>query len=439
MDDHVDATRRLPGSAEQFDRTIIAPPARVRRGAWRGWLIALLILLAAGYGIWRVATTQGGGRTGVTRAAPPQSVGVATASTGDARVILDGLGTVSPLTTVTVRTQIAGTLMYEGFTEGQMVHRGDFIIQIDPRPYQAALEVDEGQLAKDQALLKQAQADLARYQTLLKQDSIARQQAEDQIYLVQQDQAAIRSDQAQIDTQKLNLVYCHITSPVDGRVGLRQVDPGNYVTPSDTNGLVVITQTQPISVIFTLPEDDLPQVLARFHTGAKLPVLAYDRANMRLLATGELSNIDNQVDTTTGTWKMRANFANPDEMLFPSQFVNARLLVDTLHNVVVVPTAAVQHGAPGSFVYVVQPDDTVAVRVVKTGVIDGEREQIVSGLAAGDRVVIDGIDRLKDGAKVRVTQPAAPTQTQDNAAPAGSAPGHHHQHDSSGGGAAQPQ
>jgi multidrug efflux system membrane fusion protein len=411
MDDHVE-TRRLPPSApDQFQRTTVVPrpPARTRRGPWLGRAIALLLVLGLGLGVWRlVSTPPGTGPQGHTAAPPAQLVGTATAARGDVRIVLDALGTVTPLATVTVRTQIAGQLQSVGFVEGQIVHKGDFLAQIDPRPYQAALEVAQAALAKDQALLKQAQADLARYQTLLKQDSIARQQAENQVYVVQQYQAAIRSDQAQIDTQMLNLAYCHIVSPIDGRIGLRQVDPGNFVQPSDTNGLVTITQLQPISVVFALPEDVLPQVLKRFHSSAKLPVMAYDRANKTLLATGELSTIDNQIDTTTGTWKLRALFANADEMLFPNQFVNARLLIDTLHDVVTVPTAAVQRGAPGTYVYLVKPDDAVTVRPVKTGVVDGDHEQIVSGLEPGDRVVVDGTDRLREGTKVRMA--AAPQQ-----------------------------
>ena len=402
MQERVDPTDLPAGRAEIATRTA---PATTRRGGLRlgRLLLAGLLLLAAGALAWRLlAPGQAPAPSGRGGPAAPQPVGVATAVAGDLRIRLSALGTVTPLATVTVKTQIAGELQEVGFTEGQIVRKGDFLAQIDPRPYQALLEQYQGQLARDQALLAQARTDLKRYQTLLRQDSIARQQAEDQVFLVQQYEAAIRSDQAQIDTQKLNLIYCRITSPVDGRVGLRLVDPGNFVQPSDPSGLVVVTQLQPISVIFPLPEDDLPRVLARFHAGAKLPVTAFDRSNTIELATGEVSTIDNQIDTTTGTWKLRAMFDNADEMLFPNQFVNARLLVDTLRDVVTVPVAAVQRGAPGAYVYLVRPDNTVTVRPVKTGAVDGDREQIVSGVVVGDRVVVDGTDRLREGAAVTV-------------------------------------
>jgi multidrug efflux system membrane fusion protein len=389
----------------------VSPGARHRRRLL-GWLGVLLLLLAAGMIAWHMLAPAPAPQ-GRAAQAPAQPVGVALAAHGDVRIVVNALGTVTPLATVTVKTQIAGQLQQIAFTEGQIVHKGDFLAQIDPRPYQAALEQYEGQLAHDQALLKQAQADLARYQTLLRQDSIARQQADDQVFVVQQYAGAIRSDQAQIDTQKLNLTYCHIVAPVDGRVGLRQVDAGNYVQTSDASGIVVITQLQPISAIFSIAEDNLPMVQKQVHAGAKLPVTAYDRANVTELATGELATLDNQIDTTTGTVKLRAVFANTDETLFPNQFVNARLLVDTLHDVVTVPTAAVLRGAPGTYAYLVGADATVAVRPVKTGVTDGDKVQIVSGLAVGDRVVIDGADRLREGARV-----SAKDETPDAATPA---------------------
>jgi multidrug efflux system membrane fusion protein len=386
-------------------------------------LIGLLLVAGAGYFAWHeLSASPAPAPNGRGRGAqgPAQPVGVATVAHGNIRIIQDALGTVTPLATVTVKTQIAGTLQQIAFTEGQEVQKGDFLTQIDDRPYQALLAQYEGQLAKDQGLLKQAQADLARYQTLVRQDSIARQQADDQAFLVMQDQGAIRSDQAQIDAQKLNITYCHVVAPTAGRVGLRQVDQGNYVQTSDTNGIVVITQLKPMSVVFSIPEDVLPSVQARVAAKASLSVAAFDRANVTRIATGTLSTTDNQIDTTTGTVKLRAIFPNDDEKLFPNQFVNARLLIDTLSNVLVVPKAAVQTGAPGTFVYAVSPDNVVSVVKVTTGPTDGDNVQIVSGLDAGARVVIDGADRLRAGAKVTV-QGANPPAA-DTAAPAGSGP-----------------
>jgi multidrug efflux system membrane fusion protein len=394
-------------------------PAAVRKPRLRRAIVFLvLLLLAAGAAWWWFArpAPQPAGRTppGRTAEAPPQPVGAETIASGDIRIILNELGTVTPLANVTVKTQINGQLVDVGFQEGQMVKKGDFLAQIDPRPYQVALEQAEATLAKDQAVLYQAQADLTRYQLLAKQNSIALQQAENQRFVVAQDQAATQVDQAQIDSAKLNLTYAHITAPVGGRVGLRQVDPGNYVQTSDANGLVVLTQIEPISVIFTVTEDNLPAVMKRLRAGAKLPVESYDRSNTALLATGELSSVDNQVNTTTGTVNMRATFANAEDALYPNQFVNARLLVDTLQDVVRVPVAAVQQGAPGSYVYVINADNTVTARPVKLGPTDGGYEQVLSGLSAGERVVIDGTDRLRDGQKVMIPPPAP-------AAPAGAA------------------
>ncbi len=394
-------------------------PARRRR---RRMPLLLLVLLAAAIGglvVWHPwAVTKPPASSAHGGPAQSQAVGVATAAPGDVAIALTELGTVTPLATVTVRTQIAGILTQVAFTEGQMVHRGDFLAQVDPRPYQALLDQNEGNLARDQAILANAQLDLARYQKLNSQDSIARQTVDTAAATVRQDQGTIRFDQAAIDTQKLNLVYCHITSPVDGRVGLRQVDQGNYVTTGDTNGIVVVTTLQPISVIFTLPEDSIPAVQKRTRAGATLPVAAWDRGDVAKLADGSLLTLDTQIDPTTGTVKARASFPNQDLALFPQQFVNAHLLVDTLHAPVLVPNAAVQRGSPGTFVYLVGADDTVSVRKVTVGPADSASTSISAGLAAGDRVVVDGADRLHEGAKVTVpadhAEPAAGEQAPEH-------------------------
>jgi len=288
------------------------------------------------------------------------------------------------------------------------VQKGAFLAQIDPRPYQVALEVDQAQLAKDQASLTGAEVDLKRYTTLAEQKSIATQTRDDQVATVAQDKAQVMLDQSNIDTQKLNLAYCHITAPVTGRVGLRQVDPGNYVTPTSlTTGIVVLTQLEPISVIFTVPEDNLPQVMKQFRGATPLQATAYDRAGLTKIDTGKLATVDNQIDTTTGTVKMRATFDNKSDTLFPNQFVNIQLLVDTLKNTEIVPDAAIQRGAPGTFVYVVKPDNTVTAQAVTLGPDDGQKVAVTKGLSAGQVVVIDGADRLKDGAKVVVSEPPA--------------------------------
>ncbi|WP_343675511.1 MdtA/MuxA family multidrug efflux RND transporter periplasmic adaptor subunit [Paraburkholderia heleia] len=335
-------------------------------------------------------------------AAMPQPVSVATAKAGDMPIVITALGTVTPLADITVRTQLSGTLQEVYFQEGQMVKKGDVLAQIDPRPYQISLANAEGQLARDEALLATARLDLKRYRTLLSQDSIASQQVDTQASLVKQYEGTVKSDQASVDTYKLDLTYARITAPVSGRVGLRQVDPGNYVTPGDTNGIVVLTQLEPISVIFTTSEDNLPPIMKQLRAGTKMPVTAYDRSNTTMLEAGSLQTIDNQIDTTTGTVKLRASFTNHEQALFPNQFVNARLLVDTIHDAVIVPTSAVLNGSQGQYVYVAKPDNTVTVRLVKVGPVDAERTSIASGLAVGERVVTDGSDRLREGAKITI-------------------------------------
>ena len=351
----------------------------------------------------------------------PQPVQVATATQGEMPIVLSALGTVTPLANVTVKTQLSGYLQSVAFQEGQIVKKGDLLAQIDPRPYQVALENAEGTHARDSALLATARLDLKRYQTLLSQDSIASQTVDTQASLVKQYEGAVKTDQAAIDSAKLNLTYARITAPVSGRVGLRQVDPGNYVTPGDTNGLVVITQLQPMSVIFTTSEDNLPQILKQVNAGQKLSVTAYNRNNTVPLETGSLATLDNQIDTSTGTVKLRANFDNKEGMLFPNQFVNTRLLVDVLRNATIVPTSAVLTGSIGQFVYVVKPDNTVTVRKVTIGPVDGERTSIVSGVSLGERVVTDGSDRLREGAKITI--PADKPKGASGARGAGAASG----------------
>jgi multidrug efflux system membrane fusion protein len=317
-------------------------------------------------------------------------------------VTLKALGTVTPIVTVTVRTQIAGQLREVAFREGQLVKAGDFLAQIDPRPYQVALDQAEAQLAKDQAGLNNAQRDLERYNTLVAQASIARQKRDSQTALVAQYKGTLQSDEAQVKAQKLNLTYARIVSPIAGRIGLRLVDTGNYVQPSDANAIAMITQLEPISVIFTLTEDGLRRVAERLHGPAKVPVTAYDRAGTSQLAEGTLEAIDNQINLTTGTVTLRGIFNNEEGALFPNQFVNVRILVENLHDVNIIPSSAIQHGAGEDFVYVVRRDDTVAARTVRLGAADGERTVIVSGLETGDNVVIDGTDRLHDGTRVAI-------------------------------------
>jgi membrane fusion protein, multidrug efflux system len=365
------------------------------------FLLGIAVLL--GLGIYRImGTLRAPSNSGRDRETAPQPVGVATIGTGDIKVVVTALGTVTPLATVTVKTQVNGQLLQVGFQEGQTVKKGDFLAQIDPRPFQLAEAQFEGQLIHDQGLLDQAKMDLARYQTLVKQNSIARQQAEDQVFLVRQYEGSAKLDQAQIDNQKLNLIYAHIVSPIDGRIGLRLVDPGNYVQTTDP-GLVVIAQMHPITVIFVVPEDDIPEIMAAMRAGRALEVTAYDRANVTPLSVGKVEALDSQIDPTTGTVKLRANFDNRDDKLFPNQFVNARLLIKSLRGVVTVPSSAVQYGAPGTYVYVVGADDTVAARTVDLGPLDGAMFAVNAGLSPGDRVVIDGADRLRDGAKVLVS------------------------------------
>jgi len=377
------------------------------RPAWRRSLagrrllvivaVLLLLVLLAWLLIPKGASKPAGGRFAM---GGPMPVVTASARRGDMPITLIGLGTVTPLATVTVQSQISGQIMKIYFKEGQTVKAGDPLMLIDPRPYEVALEQADGARTRDRALLANARVDLDRYQTLFAQDSIAEQQLATQKALVAQDEGNVKTDQGQIDAAKLNLTYCHIVSPISGRVGLQQVTLGNYVTPAEPNGLVVVTQLQPITVVFTLPEDDIPPLLKRLNSGASLPVTAYDRTNTRVLATGTLQSIDSQIDNTTGTLKLKAIFPNTDQSLFPQQFVNVVLLLDTLRDATLIPQAGVQRGAPGTYVYVINADQTVSVRKVTLGPGDPTDITITQGLRPGEAVVVDGADKLKDGAKV---------------------------------------
>ena len=366
-----------------------------------------------------VRAPAGGGARGGQNG--PVAVSVATAVSGDIRVRIPALGTITPLASVTVRTQITGQLQKIAFAEGQLVHQGDFLAQIDPRPYEAALEQARGNLRRDQALLVDAKLDLTRYEALIKEDGIAGQQLDTQRALVDQYVGTVDSDQAQVHTAELNLHYTHIVSPVVGRVGLRLVDQGNYVTPSDANGLVIINQLEPITAIFPIPEDNISSVMPRIRAGETLSLEAFDRTNSTKLADGKLLSVDNQIDTTTGTVKLRGQFDNQDGTLFPNQFVNIQLLVNTLHDQITIPSSAVHQGAPNgmltSFVYLVKPDNTVTVRPVTTGVVDGEQVAITQGIVASDVVVTEGGDRLRDGATV-ILPAATPVHKIPAAAPA---------------------
>jgi len=348
---------------------------------------------------------------------PAQVVSVAAAHQGDMPEIQNSLGTVTPLATVTVLPQLSGYLTEVGYQEGQDVKKGQFLAQIDPRQYQISKQQAEAQLAKDQATLDQARTDLGRYTQLYQKKSIAEQTYMDQKFLVQQTEAAVKADKASIAQFDLDLAYCRITAPVDGRVGLRLVDPGNYVTPSSSTGIVVITTMKPTTVQFTVPQNALSKVLDRTNSGAKLPVALYNSDNTKQLATGTLYAISNQMTTSTGTVTLRASFPNEDEKLYPNEFVNVQLLVDTLHSAVLVPTPAVQTGAPGDYVFLVNADDSVSVRKVTLGPSDGKYTAILAGLSPGQTVVTDGTDRLSDGAKIRIAQ-ARPASAGSADAPA---------------------
>lgn len=378
------------------------------RGRWIWLLLGSFLVIALYIFLSKAGKTElKANKQALSAAARGIPVATEAARKGDVGVYLSGLGTVTPLTTVTVKTRIDGELMQVLFREGQIVKKGELLALIDPRPYEVQLTQAEGQLIHDQALLEDARIDLKRYATLVAQDSIAEQQWETQKYLVNQYEGAVKTDQGNIDSAKLDLVYCRITSPLDGRVGLRLVDPGNFVQTTDTTGLVVITQLQPISVIFPIPEDNLSQVLDKLKR-ERLTVDVFDREQKHKLATGYLFTIDNQIDPTTGTVKFKAIFPNSSNELFPDQFVNARLLVEVERNAVIVQASAIQRGPNGTFVYVVKADRTVAVRLVVIGTSQAGDISIKSGLAAGELVVVDGAERLREGSKVELPEKNAP-------------------------------
>jgi len=364
--------------------------------------------------------TNGGGRNAAPMSIVPETVGK-----GDIGITINALGTVASLATVTIRSQISGYLMKIDFKEGDEVKRGDLLAQIDQRPYEATLAQAKGALARDEALLKGAQVDLARYQGLAAQNAVPHQTLDTQIALVAQDQGTVEADRAAVQSAQVNLQFCRILSPLDGRVGLRQVDQGNYVTPGDSNGIVVITQLQPISVLFTVPEDNLQAIAKRLQSGATLSTAAFDRSGANKIADGTLQTFDSQIDATTGTIKLRAEFPNDARTLYPNQFVNVRLLLDTHKDVTTMSTAGVQRGVPGTFVYLINADNTVSVRPIKLGVTEGDRVEVISGLQPGDRIVIDGADKLRDGAKVtiRSDNSTAPVSGSAKDRPAQNGPG----------------
>lgn len=375
-----------------------------RRTRQAGWLLAALVVAVGAYLAWPSKTPAPSVSAGRPPAAVVIPVRVELAQQENLDVYLRALGTVTAFNTVTVRSRVAGELMAVPFKEGDTVAEGDLLAIIDPRPYQVALEQMLGQQQQNIAQFESAKRDLTRYQNLRKQDSIAPQQVDAQVALVGKMQGMIRSDQAAVDNARLQLEYTRITAPISGRLGFRRVDAGNLVTANDPQGLVVITQTQPISVVFTLPEVDLPALRQAIAGGQPLVVQVYDRGNTRRLATGTLATIDNQIDVTTGTVRLKAAFENRDDALFPNQFVNVRLRVQTLPNVVTLNAAAILQGSQGSFVYVVNPDSTVSVRPVTLGARSGDKVVVLSGVQAGQQVVLEGTDRLRDGMRVRVPE-----------------------------------
>jgi multidrug efflux system membrane fusion protein len=389
-------------------------PPKVR---WRVGAALLVVLAWILYAHFKNSHTHGKVKPGMV-----VPVAATPARLGDMPVYLEGLGSVTAYYNVTVRSRVDGQLMSVPVREGQFVHAGDLLAEIDPRPYQAALDQAEGQLAKDQAMLDNAKVDLERYKDLIAQQAVSKQQLDTQVATVAQLGGTVKTDQAAVEAAKLNVTYAHITSSINGRVGLRLVDPGNMIHASDANGLLVIAQLQPITVVFTLPEDSIPRVMQKFHGGSSLTVEAWNRDKTQRLATGHLLTVDNQIDPNTGTLKLKAVFNNDENTLFPNQFVNARLLLETRSQQVIIPPSAIQHGSQGSFVYVVNPSShTAEMRPVTLGVIEGNDASIDSGIQAGDSVVMDGADKLQPGSPVSV-QASSTTAAGTTNAPPVSAP-----------------
>jgi multidrug efflux system membrane fusion protein len=382
------------------------PPAKTKRKYhWLAWAALILLIATAIYFInFNKPEDEPDTKSGKYKPTDSPIAVIAEAATqGDFPVYLTGLGTVTALSTVTVKSRVDGELIRVAFKEGQMVREGDLLAEIDPRAFQVQLMQAKGQLMRDEALLRNAQIDLHRYKTLLEQDSIAAQQTVTQESLVKQYQGIVETDRGQVENAKLQLSYSRITAPVTGRLGLRLVDQGNIVQASDANGLVVITQIQPIAVVFTLPEDDLPAVMNRLQTGESLPVEAYDRRSKIKLAQGHLVAVDNQIDPTTGTIKLKGQFDNEDAILFSNQFVNVRMMLNTLRGVTIIPASAIQRGIPGAFVYVVVKENhSVTVRPVKLGPSEGEKVAVLEGLEPDELIVVDGADKLREGAKVEL-------------------------------------
>jgi multidrug efflux system membrane fusion protein len=404
-----DSPSALDPAAPPDTLTKHAPPPhkQVPRRSSRAWVWLLLLALVAvaAYYFWSKKSPAQGGASGAAAQAQKKGFGaipvVATkARKGNIPVYFVNLGGVLPIYTVTVRSRVDGQLMEVHYKEGDIVQKGAPLIEIDPRPYDAALVQAEGQLIRDQALLDNALIDLTRYKTLLAQNAIPEQQLATQQALVAQDQGIVKTDQGMIDTAKVNVAYSHITSPISGRVGLRLVDPGNVVHAADTTGMLVITQIDPISVLFPLPEDQVPVVLQKLNAGQKLPVDAFDRSSDVLLANGYLATVDNQIDPTTGSLRWRANFDNPGYKLFPGQFVNVRVLVQLKQGVTLAPTATIQRNSHSAYVFLVKPDSTVTVRTVTIGTVEGNDSEITSGLQPGDEMVMTGVDKLQEGTKV---------------------------------------